>query len=409
MLLVGIDWAEARHAVCLLAADGTLVRRLSISHDPDGLQRLRTALAEAEPDPTAVLVALERPDGLLVDALLGAGYGVYALNPKAVERYRGRTRTTGAKSDPADAELLARILLTDRDRHRRLLPASPQVEALRTLARQDERASRDQRRLLNRLRHDLLDAFPQALAAFPDLGAVSALTCLIRWPSAAAAASVSLAEIAALLRQERHGWPHRTAARIHAALQAEALPVPDSRARARAGDIRLSAQQLLLLHRQRAAWERELTTLLHGDGAHPDGELLLSLPGLAARLAARVLGEIGDARQRFPTPAALQCYAGTAPVTKASGRLRVVSARWACNRFLRQALLRWAFCSLGPSAWARSFYDQQRARGKTHPAALRALANRWLEILHHLLATHQAYDEAIHLRNRTKPPRGVAA
>ena len=168
------------------------------------------------------------------------------------------------------------------------------------------------------------------------------------------------------------------------------------------------AQQLLLLHRQRAAWQRELAGLLQGDGAHPDGELLLSLPGLAARLAARVLGEIGDARERFPTSAALQCYAGTAPVTKASGRVRLVTARWACNRFLRQALLRWAFCSLGRSTWARSFYDQQRARGKTHPAALRALANRWLEILHHLLATHQPYDEAIHLRNRMKPPREVA-
>lgn len=409
MLLVGIDWAEARHAVCVLAADGALVRRLSIPHDPGGLQRLHTVLAEAEPDPTAVLVALERPDGLLVDALLTAGYHVYALNPKAVERYRERTRTTGAKSDPADAELLARILLTDRDRHRPLLPTSPQVETLRTLARHDERASRDQRRLLNRLRHDLLDAFPQALVAFPDLGAVAALTFLVRWPSAAEAERLTVAEITVHLRQERHGWPQRTAERIHTALQADALLVPAHRAQARAGDIRLTAQQLLLLHRQRAAWERELTALLRGAGAHPDGEVLLSLPGLAARLAARVLGEIGDARERFPTSAALQCYAGTAPVTKASGRLRVVSARWACNRFLRQALLRWAFCSLGRSTWARGFYDQQRGRGKTHPAALRALANRWLEILHHLLATGQVYDEAVHQRNRAKPPRKAAA
>lgn len=290
-----------------------------------------------------------------------------------------------------------------------MLPSSPQVETIRTLARQDERASRDQRRFLNRLRHDLLDAFPQALVAFPDLGAVAALTFLARWPSAAESAGLTVAEIAALLRQERHGWPQRTAERIHAALHAAALAVPAHRAQARAGDIRLTVQHLLLLHRQRAAWERELAALLRGDGAHPDGELLLSLPGLAARLAARVLGEIGDARERFPTSAALQCYAGTAPVTKASGRLRVVSARWACNRFLRQALLRWAFCSLVKSAWARAFYDQHRARGKTHPAALRALANRWLEILHHLLTTRQAYDEAVHLRNRSKLPRAVAA
>jgi transposase len=122
-----------------------------------------------------------------------------------------------------------------------------------------------------------------------------------------------------------------------------------------------------------------------------------------------VLGEIGDRRERFPTPAALQCYAGTAPTTKASGRSRVVVARGACNRFLRQALFRWAFCSLPRSAWARAFYEERRAAGKGHFKALRALANRWLEILHHLLATGQRYDEAVHQRNRARASRPVAA
>ena len=122
MLLVGIDWAEAEHAACLLTPDGVPIRRLAVSHTPAGIRRLRDAIAAVEPDAAAVLVAIERPDGLLVEALLTAGYTVYALNPKAVERYRGRTRTSGAKTDPADAELLARILLTDRDRHRPLRP-----------------------------------------------------------------------------------------------------------------------------------------------------------------------------------------------------------------------------------------------------------------------------------------------
>jgi transposase len=197
--------------------------------------------------------------------------------------------------------------------------------------------------------------------------------------------------------------------RITAALAADALAAPSHRVRAKAGAIQLAAQQLLLLQRQRATWRKHLASLLEGEGAHPDGELVLSLPGLDTCLAARVLGEIGNCRERFPTPSALQCYAGTAPVTKASGRLRVVSARWACNRFLRQALQRWAFCSLTHSAWARAFYDRQRARGKTHHAALRALANRWLEILHHLLLTGQRYDEAVHRQNSTKLPLPHAA
>ena len=409
MLLVGIDWAEAQHAACLLTPDGVVRRRLTVAHSPAGVRQLREAIAAVEADPTAIHVAIERPDGLLVETLLAAGYTVYALNPKAVERYRGRTRTAGPKSDPADAELLARILLTDRPHHQPLAPSSPQAEEIRALARQDERASRDQRRLLNRLRHDLLAVFPQAVDAFPDLGAVSALAFLERWPTANEGRQRSRGEIEAFLRTQRHGQPRTAAERIHAALQTEALVAPAHLVRASRGAIQLAAQQLLLLHRQRTAWEKRLRELLVGEGGHPDGEVLLSLPGLDARLAARGLGEIGDRRERFPTAAALQCYAGTAPVTKSSGRARRVTARWACNRVLRQALMRWAFCSLPRSAWAHAFYDGQRAAGKTHFQAVRALANRWLEILHHLLRTGQRYDEEVHRRNRSKPPLPTAA
>jgi transposase len=409
MLVVGIDWAEVQHAACLLDAGGTVQGRLTIPHSSAGLERLHMAIAARESDPGAVLVAVERPDGLLVEALLAAGYTVYALNPKAVERYRERTRAGGGKTDPADAELLARILVTDRARHRPLQASSPLVEELRVLARQDERASRDQRRLLNRLRQDLLGVFPQALVAFPALEGVSALAFLARWPTVEAARRLDQPELEAFLRQHLHGRARSAAARIQAALQADALVAPPHLAAATAGAIQLTAEQLLLLHRQRRAWLARLHALLAGDGAHPDGEVLLSLPGLDARLAARVLGEVGDRRERFPTPAALQCYAGTAPLTKASGRTREVVARAACNRFLRQALLWWAFCSLPRSAWARAFYDRQRAGGRGHFKALRALANRWLEILHHLLATGQCYDEATHQRNRTRAAARAAA
>jgi transposase len=402
MLLVGIDWAEAEHAACLLEPSGAVLRRLRVPHSAAGLRRLRAAIAEAEPEPSAVHVALERAHGLLVDALLDAGYTVYALNPKAVERYRARTRVAGPKTDPADAELLARILLTDRARQRPLRPSSPQAAAIRALARDDERACRDERRLLNRLRQDLLEVFPQALVAFPRLAAVSALAFLARWPTAEAARQVSLAGLGRFLREHQHGWPERAAARLHAALGAEALAARPPLACAKAGAIRLAAEQLLLLHRQRVAWRKQLEELLLGEGAHPTGAVLLSLPGLHVRLAARVLGELGDDRARFPTAAALQCYAGTAPVTRASGKLRVVAARFSCNRFLRQALLHWALGSLRRSPWARAFYDTRRAAGQAHHKALRALANRWLEVLHHLLATGQRYDEAVHQRNRAR-------
>src|SRR5579885_2573590 len=251
MLLVGIDWAEEAHAACLLDPGGRVVRRLGVAHSRAGLGALHAAIAAAESEPGAVLVALERAHGLLVGSLLEAGYVVYALNPKSVDRYRARERTSGAKTDPADAELLARVLLTDRDRHRPLLADSAAAQEVRSLARDDERAARDQRRLLNRLRQDLLDVFPQALAALPELDAPTALAFLARWPSADEAKRAGADELAAVFRAQHHGWPDRAAARVRAALDAPALAAPAHLARAKAGTVRLLAEQLLLLHRQR--------------------------------------------------------------------------------------------------------------------------------------------------------------
>ena len=204
MLYVGVDWAEAEHAVCLLDAAGAVVRRLTIPQRRAGVALLRAAIAAIEPESAAVLVAIERPDGLLVGGLLEAGYSVYALNPKAVDRYRERTRLSGGKTDSADAELLARILVTDRDRHQPLRPSGVVVEELRVLARQDEVAGRDQTRVQNRLRQDLLAAFPAVLDAFPDRAALSGLRFLERWPSATEAGALSEAEIAAFLRKQGH-------------------------------------------------------------------------------------------------------------------------------------------------------------------------------------------------------------
>ena len=402
MLLVGIDWAETEHAACLLSVGGRVLRRLRLGHDVAGVGRLTATIGELEGEPSEVLVAIETAHGLLVAALLEAGFTVYAINPKAVERYRTRTRVSRAKTDPADAELLARILVTDRERHRPLRPSSAEREEIRSLARDDERAARDQRRLLNRLRQDLLTVFPQALQAFDDLGSASCLAFLARWPSAAEAATVDEAGHEAFFRAQRHGWPERTAKRVRTALTAPALHTPAHLAKAKTGSIRLAAEQLLLIHRQRREWEKRLRELLEGERAHPDGEIYLSLPGLDVRLAARVLAEVGDGALDFAVANELQCYGGTAPVTRRSGKQVTIACRLACNRHLRQAAMQWAFCSLTRSEWARDFYDRQRANGKSHYKALRALANRWLELLWHLLHKRVPYDEAIHQANRSK-------
>jgi transposase len=407
MLCVGIDWGETTHAACLASPTEVILDHFTLPHSPAGIRQLQQAIAAHEPDPAAVLVALERPDGLLVTALLGCGYTLYALNPKAVDRYRDRFTLSGAKSDSADAELLARILATDRGKHRALTPRSEALEELRAIAREDEQASHDEQRLRNQLRAELLAVFPAALDAFA-LDRVLLLHFLLAWPTATAAATVDVAELDAFCRRHNHSRPHQAAVRAVAALQQPALVARPALVRAKAGAIALLVRQVLLLHEQRRAWQQDLRRLLTSEDVHPDGEVLLSLPGMDVVLAARVWGEIGTL-EAYPTAAALQCYAGTAPVTRQSGKTRLALRRLAYNTALHRALLCFARCSVVRSGWAKAYLTEQQRRGKRYRTALRALANRWVEILHYLLRTHTRYDEAVHARNRAAPPLPTAA
>jgi transposase len=296
---------------------------------------------------------------------------------------------------------------------------------LRAIARDDDRAARDERRLGNRLRADLIAVFPAAIdIADGDLGAAVFLRLLQRWPATDELAAAGHEQIAAFARANRHGWPDRFADRVTAALAQPRLPIRPELARAKAGTIRLTAAQLLLLREQRRVWQRRMGQILLGGArtgrsktpkepdpgkAFPGGEIYLSMPGLGDRLAARVAGEIGEHIGQFTTPNAVQCYAGTAPVTRRSGRSEfVVARRLAYNHHLGNAVQQWAFCSLQQSAWARQFYDAKIAAGKNHHTALRTLANRWLEILWHCLHLGVRYDEATHTANRTRALKRAA-
>ena len=285
---------------------------------------------------------------------------------------------------------------------------------LRSIARDDERACRDERRLLNRLRADLLATFPAALTmAGEDLGAPRVLRLLERWPTAGALAAASREDILGFARVQRTGYLNKFAGLVARALAEDHFTAPAHLARAKAGTIRLLARQLLLIDAQRKAREKQMGQLLPGPPASPEddrpgrafpgGEIYLSFPGLGRRLAARIAGEIGEHIEQFSTPNSLQCYAGRAPVTRRSGKRDLaVAHRLACNRYLADAVHKWAFASLRRSAWAKDFYDTQRARGKGHHAALRALGNRWLEVLWHCLTHQVPYDEATHTANRNR-------
>ena len=414
MLGVGIDWAEAFHLVALGRPDQGVIQVRRVEHAPAAVDALLAHIATLEPDPGEVRVVLETRHGLLVERLVDAGYVVLPVNPELVSRRRGPARK---KDDAEDARIACLLAL---DRHANLRPLLPHGELageLRAIARDDDRAARDQRRLLNRLRQDLIATFPAALTlASQDLGAPTILKLLERWPTRAQLAAASREELVAFARAARHGWPERLADQVATALASDQFTPRDYLVRAKADTIRLAATQLLLLAVQRRAWERRMGELLLGAPRHgrankpreerpgqavPGGKVYLSFPGLGDRLAARVAGEIGDHPNQFGSPNALACSAGKAPVTRRSGRSQlVVATRLACNRYLASAVQQWAFCSLRCSGWARECYDAQRARGKGHHAALRALGNRWLEILWHCLHNGVLYDEATHIANR---------
>lgn len=415
MLGVGIDWAEEFHLVALGRPGEGVFDIVRVEHDPRSVDALIARIAVLEPDPAEVRVVLETSYGMLVERLLDAGYTVVPVNPDLVARRRGPAKK---KDDAEDARIACVIALDRFERLRVLVPHGEEAAELRAITRDDERASRDERRLLNRLRADLIATFPAALTiAGDDMGAPTFLRLLERWPTANALATASHDDIVVFARGCHHGWPERFADQAQLALAGDNFVARDWLVRAKADTIALAATQLLALGAQRRRWERRMGELLLGaprtgraknpkddqrGPAVPGGEIYLSFPGLGDRLAARVAAEIG-AITNFDTPNGLQCYAGKAPVTRRSGKSELVVAnRLACNGHLRDAVQQWAFCSLRGSGWAREFYDTQRSRGKGHHAALRALGNRWLEVLWHCLTRDVAYDENIHVANRNR-------
>jgi transposase len=390
VLGVGIDWAEAFHLVALgHPAEGVIELR-RVEHTPAAVDQLIAQIATLEPDPAEVRVVIETRHGLLVERLVDAGSVVLPVNPDLVARRRGPARK---KDDAEDARIACLLAL---DRHtslRPLIPHGQQAAELRAIARDDERAARDQRRLGNRLRQDLISTFPTALAiAGDDPGAPTMLGLLERWPTRDQLASASHQELVAFARAGRHGWPNRFADRIAQALAADHFTPRAWLVRAKADTIRLAATQLLAIGTQRHLWEHRTAELLLGAPrqgrtrqpqednprqALPGGKVYLSFPGLGGRLAARVAGEIGDHIDQYQSPNALACDAGKAPVTRRSGKSElVVATRLACNRYLADAVQQWAFCSLRRSGWAREFYDANApaARPTTPPSGPSATA-----------------------------------
>jgi len=407
MIFVGVDWAEAHNDVLVMDEGGVVLGRGRFSAGVAGLAQLHALVADYAEEPGQVIIGIEIDRGLLVDSLVGAGYCVYGVNPMAASRYRDRHTTSGAKSDAGDAKLLADLVRTDRQNHRPVAGDTAEAGAIRVLARAHQALIWARQRQVNALRSALRDYFPAALEAFgTDLAASDALAILAIAPTPERGRRLSRATIAAALRRAgRQRNVDQRATEFCAALRTEQPEGPGQIAEAFGAATAARVAVLAALNQQIAELERALSEYFD---RHPDAEILRSLPGLGLVLGARVLGEFGDDPNRFADDRGRKAYAGTAPITKASGRSLVVLARVARNRRLADACERWAFCSLGQSPGARRYYDALRARGKTHSQATRQLANRWVGILHACLERREAYREHVAWPERQEVLRLVA-
>jgi transposase len=404
-LFVGDDWAEDHHDVEVQDTDGRVLRTARLPEGVEGMTRFHDLLARFLPEnaePSQVLVCIETDRGPWVRALVAAGYQVYGVNPKQAARHRELLSLSGAKSDKGDAHALADMVRTRRHQLRQVAADSDTAESVKVVARAHQTLVWERTRHLLRLRAALRDYFPAALDAYQVLGLTGSdtLELLTKAPTPAAAARLTTAQISAALRKaHRHHVPAKTAA-IRQALRAEHLGQPDIVATAYAATIRATVAVLQTLNTEIRTLESQVEAHF---GQHPDAEIYLSQPGIGVILGARVLAEFGDAPGRYTDAKSRKNYAGTAPITRQSGKTKTVHARFVHNDRLVDALQMQASAAMLHDPHVRAYYDELRARQIGHNAALRHIANRLVGILHGCLKTTTHYNQTTAWSHRTQP------
>jgi len=394
LIYVGIDWAEAHHDVHVLDEAGESLGHARVPEGIDGLGRIHELIGKHTDDSDSVVVGIETDRGLLVQGLVAAGYIVYALNPFSASQYRNRHAVSRAKSDPADAKLLADIVRTDRHNHRVIAGDSELAGAIKVLARAHKTLVWNRQRETSRLRSALREYYPAALEVFRnDLAHGDALAVLERAATPDEGRRLSLSAIRALLKRGgRQRYIDARADDIQKALRMPQLEQPATIVKAYATVSRAGVRSIRQLNAEIAQLEAEM---IETTEQHPDAEILRSLPGLGPTLSARVLGEFGDDRTRYQDAKSRRNYAGTSPITRASGTKKIVMARFVRNDRLTDAIQLWAFSAIKTSPGARHYYDVRRRRGQSHSQALRAVGNRLVGILHGCIEHRTHYSESV--------------
>jgi transposase len=383
----GVDWATDAHAIAVVDEVGSVIDEFEVEHSAAGLGELCRRLARH----ALRRVAIERPDGPVVDALLEGGFEVVVVSSRSVKALRERYGTAGNKSDRSDAYVLADCLRTDGHRWRSLEPDSAATVTLRSHVRARKDLVETRVAIANQLRAHLRVVFPGAVGLFADIDSPISLRFLERFPSAARARWLSERRLGAWLRANGYCGRKTPAELYRRLVEAPAVAVGDD------GDIRGAVVLAFVevLKTLRAQIDELTTRMAEQLDAHPDAAIFTSLPRAGVVRAATLLAEIGDCRARFPDAESLACLAGVVPSTRSSGRHRAVTFRWSSDKKLRDALCDFAGDSWRGNEWAEARYRELR-KTKTHPHAERILARTWAHIIWRCWQDHQPYEPARH-------------
>lgn len=396
---IGIDWADSKHDICLQAAGSDIREPDVIVHSPEAIEDWALGLQHRFGG-RPIAICLELNKGPLVNALCKYDFFMlFPVHPQSVARYRGVFSSSGAKDDPTDARLQLEILCKHRDRLKPLEPQSATMRSLQQLVQHRRRLVADKVRITNRLTSTLKNYFPQVLQWFKDKDTVIFCDFLSRWPTLQAAQKAPRATLDRFFSEHHVRYVRVIQQRIAEVKEAQPLThdggVIDPNVlmvEALVGQLRATLEAI----RQ---FDRRITEVA---GQHQDFAFFEALPGAGPVYAPRLLAAFGEQRPRYPDAAELQRYAGIAPVTDRSGKRTWVHWRWSCPKFLRQTFVEWAAQSIRQSFWARAFYEQQRAKGKSHQMALRALAFKWIRILHRCWQDGTPYNESTYLNSLKK-------
>lgn len=393
---LGVDWADRVHQLYGGDENGIKVMEMKVQENPEGLAELARWLNQSRAEQVELWAAIEKPHGRIVDFLLDHGVVVYPVNPKVLDRARDRFRMSQSKSDPFDAWVLSDFLRTDHGHLRPLRPSSEQAQELKLLTRDQQRMVRHKTRLLNQLKFTLKEYYPRPVEVFGDLEARIAVDFLKQYSTPTALSKLSRKQWSRFAQQHPHLGQARSA-KLWEELKKPQLVVPDHVVRAKAQLLEALLDQLEASLRSIEKYSDKVERFF---ASTPAARLVEKLPGgKSGTLLPALWAELGDAPARWESFKHLQAEAGAVPVTKSSGKSRIVEFRFSCNKQLRYAVYWFAFISINRSQWAKAFYRDQRARGHSHPQALRALGAKWLKIIFVMWRDHKPYDETHHLAN----------